>query len=46
MTDIKTEGNASEASNQDQTTKVLCVIHNACDVTKSRWSIQDPIDAT
>ena len=46
MLDIKTDGNAYEAFDQAQMANVSRVIHNACDVAKSRRSIQDPTDAT
>ena len=46
MVDIKTDGNAHEAFDQDQMVNISCLIHNACDVAKSRQSIEDPTDAT
>ena len=45
MTDeIKTNGNASEASDQDQMGSVSRVTYNVHDVAKSQWSIKDRMD--
>ena len=35
MSEIKTDGNTYEASDQDQTEKVSRIIHNVHDVAKS-----------
>ena len=46
MPEIKTDENASEASNGDQTTGVQCVTYNAHDVASSQRSIGDPTAMT
>ena len=46
MAEIKTDENASEASNQDSKDGVSGVTYNARKVAKSRWFIQDPTDVT
>ena len=46
MAEIKTDENASEASDQDQTASVSSITCNARDVVKPRRSIQDPKDMT
>ena len=43
MVDIKINENASEASDQDTTDRVLSVTSKARDVMKSRWSISHPM---
>ena len=46
MANIKTDTNTSKAFDQDLKANISCVIHNTCDVAKSRWSIHDPTDLT
>ena len=46
MAEIKTDGNTSEVSDQDQTVSVSHVTYNMRDMAKSRQSISDPTSTT